>query len=119
AATLKRMAAHGADAFYGGEIARDIVAAVRGHARNPGLLSLEDLAGYRVRDVAPVCVDYRAYKVCGVGPSTYGGIAVLQVLGVLERFDMRSLRPGSTDAAHLLSEAERLAFADRARYGGD
>jgi gamma-glutamyltranspeptidase/glutathione hydrolase len=119
AATLQRMAGEGADAFYRGEIARDIVAAVRGHPRNPGLLSLDDLADYRIRDVAPVCLAYRAYEVCSVGPSTYGGVGVLQVLGVLERFDMRSLRPGSSDAAHLLSEAERLAFADRARYGGD
>jgi gamma-glutamyltranspeptidase/glutathione hydrolase len=69
--------------------------------------------------VDAVCAPYRRWRVCGVGPSTYGGIAVLQVLGLLERFDMAAVRPGSAEAVHLVSEAERLAFADRNRYGGD
>jgi gamma-glutamyltranspeptidase/glutathione hydrolase len=118
ARTLKAIAAHGADAFYSGEIARDLVAAVRNHA-NAGTLSLEDLAGYRVREAQVVCGPYRNHRVCSVGPSTYGGIAVLQTLGALERFDMASVRPGSAQAVHLIAEAERLAFADRNRYGGD
>jgi gamma-glutamyltranspeptidase/glutathione hydrolase len=118
ARTLKAIAARGADAFYTGEIARGIVAAVRGHA-NPGTLALEDLAGYRVREARVVCAPYRVYRVCGVGPSSYGGVAVLQILGALERFDMAGVRPGSTQAVHLMSEAQRLAFADRNRYGGD
>jgi len=116
---LKRYAVEGADLFYRGDIARDIVAAVRGHRTNPGLMALEDLEAYRVRDVEPVCAMYRAYRVCSVRPSSYGGIGVLQVLGLLERFDMARLRPGSAEAVHLVSEAERLAYADRARYGGD
>jgi gamma-glutamyltranspeptidase/glutathione hydrolase len=118
AETLRALAARGADAFYGGDIARDIVAAVRGH-RNPGTLSLEDLAHYRVRDVEPLCGAYRAWKLCGFPPSSSGGIAVLQVMGALEGRDMSRVRPNSAQAVHLKSEAERLAFADRARYVAD
>jgi len=118
AATLRALAARGADAFYTGEIARDIVAAVRGHA-NPGAMTPEDLAGYRVRDVEPLCGEYRGKRLCGMPPSSSGGIAVLQILGLLSRFDLASVRPSSAEAAHLLSEAGRLAFADRNRYVGD
>ena len=118
AATLRALADQGADAFYSGEIARDIVAAVRGHA-NPGSMTLEDLAAYRVRDVEPLCARYRDRRVCGMPPSSSGGLAVLQMLGMLSRFDLAAIRPGSAQAAHLLSEAGRLAFADRNRYVGD
>ncbi|MGZ5663484.1 MAG: gamma-glutamyltransferase family protein [Usitatibacter sp.] len=118
ARTLRELAAHGADSFYSGELAEGIVAAVRGH-RHPGSLAMEDLASYRVRDIDPVCAVYRAYRVCGPGPSTYGGVGTLQVLGALARFDMASTHPGTSEAVHLISEAERLAFADRARYGAD
>jgi gamma-glutamyltranspeptidase/glutathione hydrolase len=118
ARTLRAMAARGAEAFYTGDIARDIVAAVQGH-RNAGTLSMEDLAGYRVRESETVCAPYRAYRLCGVGPSTYGGIAVLQVMGALARFDMARVRPNSSEAVHLVTEAERLAYADRGRYGAD
>jgi len=118
AATLRAIAAGGADAFYSGDIARDMVAAVRGHA-NAGTLSLDDLASYRVRDVEPLCGSYRTHRLCGMPPSSSGGIAVLQILGALERFDMAAVRPNSAQAVHLVSEAERLAFADRGRYVAD
>ena len=118
AATLRMLAANGADAFYTGDIARDIVAAVAGHA-NRGAMTLSDLAAYRVRDVEPLCAPYRDRRLCGMPPSSSGGIAVLQMLGILARFDMAKVRPGSPEAAHLFSEAGRLAFADRNRYVGD
>ena len=118
ARTLRALAAHGADAFYTGEIAQAIVDTVRNHPR-PGTLSMEDLAGYRVQEADTVCAPYRAYRLCGVGPSTYGGIAVLQVMGALARFDMALVRPNSSAAVHLVAEAERLAYADRNRYGAD
>jgi gamma-glutamyltranspeptidase/glutathione hydrolase len=118
AATLRRIAAGGADAFYTGEVAKDIVAAVHGHA-NPGTLSMEDLAGYRVREVDALCGAYRQWKLCGMPPSSSGGIAVLQIMGALSRFDVAALRPNSTDIVHVVSEAERLAFADRNKYVGD
>jgi gamma-glutamyltranspeptidase/glutathione hydrolase len=120
ARTLRAIAAHGADAFYEGAIGRDIVAAVRGYPGNPGTLRQEDLSGYRVRDVTPLCGRYRRqWKVCGMPPSSSGGIAVLEVLGILEHFDIGAMRPGSTQAVHVIAEAERLAFADRNRYVGD
>ena len=119
AAVLRRVAKEGPDAFYKGDVARDIVAAVRNHPTNPGFLSEEDLANYRARTVEPICGNYRAYRLCGMPPSSSGGVGVLQMLGVLERFDMKSVRPGSTEAVHLFSEVGRLAYADRERYLGD
>jgi len=118
AATLAKIAAGGADAYYTGEIGRDIVAAVNAH-RNPGTLSMDDLAAYRVRDVEALCGTYRAYRLCGMPPSSSGGIAVLQIMGELSRFDMGAMRPGSAEAVHVVSEAERLAFADRNKYVAD
>ncbi len=118
AATLRAIASGGADAFYTGDIAKDIVAAVRGH-RNPGTLSLEDLAGYRVREVEALCGPYRQWRLCGMPPSSSGGIAVLQIMGALSRFDVASLRPNSAGVVHVVSEAERLAFADRGKYVAD
>jgi gamma-glutamyltranspeptidase/glutathione hydrolase len=118
AKTLRLIGAKGSDAFYTGEVAADIVAAVRSHA-NPGSMSLADLAGYRVRDVEPLCGTYRAFRLCGMPPSSSGGIAVLQILGILEKHDMASVRPNSSQAVHLFSEAGRLAFADRNRYVAD
>ncbi len=118
AATLRAIAAKGAGAFYSGDIARDIVAAVHGH-RNPGTLSLEDLAGYKVREVEPLCGPYRLWRLCGMPPSSSGGIAILQIMGALSRFDLANSRPSSADIVHLVSEAERLAFADRGKYVAD
>jgi gamma-glutamyltranspeptidase/glutathione hydrolase len=119
AATLRAIAAKGADAFYAGDIAKDIVATVRNHASNPGVMSEADLAGYRVRDVEALCGNYRKWQVCGMPPSSSGGIAVLQVLGVLSAFDMAGMRPGSAESVHLIAEAERLAFADRNKWVAD
>ena len=119
AATLRAIAERGADAFYTGEIAADIAAAVRRHPAGAGTLAPEDLAGYRTRDVEPLCGKYRRWNVCGMPPSSSGGVAVLQILGALERFDLSKVRPGSAEAVHLKAEAERLAFADRGKYLAD
>ena len=119
AATLRLLAAGGADAFYTGEVARDVAEAVRRHPSGAGSLTVEDLAAYRVRDVEPLCGKYRAWTVCSMPPSSSGGVALVQILGSLERFDVSSMRPNSSEIVHLKAEAERLAFADRARYLGD
>jgi gamma-glutamyltranspeptidase / glutathione hydrolase len=119
ATTLRTLARDGAEAFYRGEIARDVVAAVRDHPSNPGTLSEADLAHYTVREVLPLCGPYREFRVCGMPPSSSGGIAILQMLGILSHFDLTSVRPGSSEAAHLLAEVGRLAFADRNRYVAD
>lgn len=118
AATLRVVAERGADAFYRGEIARDIVRAVRSHAR-PGDLAEKDLAAYRALERAPVCGPYRGWRICSMGPPSSGGIAVLQILGLLERVAFARAARHSDAAVHLFAEAGRLAYADRARYAGD
>lgn len=117
--TLRRIADGGADAFYTGVIARDIARAVRSAPALPGSLDAVDLAAYKAKKRPPVCAPYRGVRVCGMGPPSSGGVGVLQILGLLERFDMSALAPSSPEAAHLLSEAGRLAFADRNRYLAD
>ncbi len=119
AALFARIARNGPDIFYTGPIARRIVAAVDGAARNPSKMTLADLAGYRAKERAPVCGTYRAYRICGMGPPSSGGIAVLMILKQLERFDMAGLGKDSPQAWHLFAESSRLAYADRDRYLGD
>ncbi len=120
AATLRQIASGGADAFYRGPIAAAIVAAVNSNPKHPGKLSRDDLAGYQAVARAPVCALYRLqYRICGMGPPSSGGITTLQTLGMLERFNLARLAPDSVDAVHLVSEAYRLAYADRARYIAD
>ncbi len=116
AATLRMIAAGGAEAFYRGPIAHDMAQAVEG-ATPPGDLTEADLAGYAVKERAVVCGPYRAHKVCGMGlPS--GDVPMLEILGLLTPFDMAH-HVADTDAWHLFAEASRYAYADRARYLGD
>lgn len=147
ARSLRLIAEQGAEAFYTGALAEKIVRAVGQASQpptwirsthdkllswgieggvgtwlnepNPGLLSLEDLASYTPKERQPICINYRKYRVCGHPPPTSGGLAALQMLGMLEHFDLSSMAPDSVEAAHLLIEAGRLAFADRNVYIGD
>ena len=121
AATLRLIAERGAGAFYEGAIAQAIVESVRNAPNLPGDITPADLAGYRVKERDPVCFAYRSYRVCGMGPPSSGGLAVGQILKLLEPFD---LGKGPADtlnarAVHLIAEAQKLAFADRDRYVGD
>jgi gamma-glutamyltranspeptidase/glutathione hydrolase len=125
AATLRALAAGGADAFYSGQIASDVVQAVRAHP-NAGHLALSDLATYRVKQREAVCTDYKAWRVCGMPPPSSGGIAVAQMLGIFTHRNIAVLPPDATtapepraEAVHLFSEAGRLAFADRSLYVAD
>ncbi|MDM7459298.1 MAG: gamma-glutamyltransferase [Paracoccus sp. (in: a-proteobacteria)] len=119
ARSLRTLARDGADAFYRGPIAQQIVAAVRGFSANPGLLSLDDLASYRVIERPAVCVEYRDHDVCGMGPPSSGGLTVGQILGMLSGYDLADMGPDSPDAWRLIGDASRLAFADRGRYMAD
>ena len=119
ARTLRAISRGGSRAFYEGDIARDIVESVTLHAWNPGDITLRDLASYDVVVREPVCGAYRVYRVCGFPLPSSGGIAVLQMLKMLERFDMASLPPASFFAVHFVSEVGRLAFADRSVYEAD
>jgi len=119
AAAFERLARLGPDSFYVGPAAGRVVAAVRGAARNPAPMTAGDLATYEAKRRPPVCGRYRAYRVCGMGPPSAGGTAVLAILGQLERFDIRGMGPRSAAAWHLFAESSRLAYADRDRYLAD
>ncbi|MFM9970133.1 MAG: gamma-glutamyltransferase, partial [Burkholderiales bacterium] len=118
ATVFKIIAFEGPQAFYAGEIARDMVAAVTSH-RVPGDMTLADIEAYRAKERAALCAPYRGYKVCGVAPPSSGGAAVAMLLGMLERFPMEKYKPLSTEAVHLFSEAGKLAYADRDFYLAD
>lgn len=119
AEVLQQVAEGGVDRFYHGAIAESIISTVRHAEGNPGLLHPDDLAAYRAVRRAPVCRPYRGHTVCGMPPPTSGGVAVLQILGILEHFDSDVLDPRTVDGAHLLAEVSRLAFADRERFLAD
>jgi gamma-glutamyltranspeptidase/glutathione hydrolase len=119
AMTLGIIAAQGADAFYSGRIARDIVETVNGHPFNPGDITLADLANYKVVTREAICDGYRSYRVCGFPLPSSGGIAVLQMLRMLEPYDLATMGPASFWSVHFISEAGRLAFADRSVYAAD
>jgi gamma-glutamyltranspeptidase / glutathione hydrolase len=121
AATLRAIAERGSEAFYTGAIAEAVVKAVRDAPGLAGDITAADLAGYKVKEREPVCIAYRRYRICGMGPPSAGGLAVAQVLKLIEPFD---LGKGPADAMnaralHLVAEAEKLAFADRDTYVGD
>ena len=135
ARTLDAIATRGADAFYQGAVAQAMVDKVGAHAR-PGTLSLADVSGYRAKERQAVCGDYKEWRVCGMPPPSSGGVAVLQTLGILEALqhtspalDLARMPPvpsstgtgvePSASAVHLIAEAERLAYADRALYLAD
>jgi len=119
AETLRAVARDGAAALQQGPIAEDIIAAIRNHPTNPGVMALEDLTRYQPRQRSALCTPYRGFRVCGFPPPSSGGVAVAQILGLLEHFDMPRLDPRGVDAAHLFSEAGRLAFADRNLFVAD
>ncbi|MEM6464645.1 MAG: gamma-glutamyltransferase [Pseudomonadota bacterium] len=120
AQTLRLIAENGADAFYTGPLAQMIVYTVKsGIPGNPGVLAIEDLANYRVKERPPVCLPYRGYEVCGMGPPSSGGLTVGQILGILEPFDLASRSPADPETWQLIGDASRLAFSDRGRYMAD
>ncbi|HCT03953.1 MAG TPA: gamma-glutamyltransferase [Pseudomonas sp.] len=135
AAVFKRIAKEGPDALYHGPIADEIARKVQGH-RNAGSLSQADLKDYTAKERAPLCTDYKQWKVCGMPPPSSGGIAVAQILGTLQALEARDPRLAiapmtpvkspspaglepTPEAVHLLAEAGRLAFADRGLYVAD
>ncbi len=119
AQTLELIAANGSRAFYQGPVAQDIVGTVTGDLERPGLLSLDDLASYKVIEREPVCAPYRVFVVCGMGPPSSGAIAVSQILGMAEPFKLETMKPGDPNAWRIIGDASRLAFADREAYIAD
>ncbi len=119
AAFLKRLAAEGPDAFYSGQNAQAIADTIANAPLNPAVMTAEDLSGYQAKQRPALCSHYRIYVVCGMGPPSSGATTVLQILGMLERFDMGALGKDSPQSWHLIGEAMRLAYADRDTYLGD
>lgn len=134
AGVLRALASQGADALYTGPIAADIVAKIQiaagadGSVITPGKTTLTDLKNYQAKRREPVCVTYRAYYVCSMSPPSSGGIGVLSTLGILENFNLGLYPPSNIDleggkpdvmGVHLVTEAERLAYADRDKYVAD
>ncbi|MBL8414847.1 MAG: gamma-glutamyltransferase [Propionivibrio sp.] len=119
ARTLEAIAAKGPSAFYTGPNADALIATVTSASMNPSGMTRADLAAYRAKLRPPVCAPYRLYRICGMGPPSSGGLAVIAILKQLEDFDLAALGPDNPVTWHLLAESQRLAFADRATYVGD
>jgi gamma-glutamyltranspeptidase/glutathione hydrolase len=119
AAFLQRLAETGRRAFYTGANAVAISRAVSTASRNPAPMTTADIAAYKARPRPAVCVTYRRFRLCGMGPPSSGATTVFGILGLLERFDLSALGKDSPVAWHLIAEAERLTYADRERYLAD
>ncbi len=120
ASLLRDLQKGGADAFYTGETAEAIKNAVAAAPKNPALITDDDLGNYRAILRRPVCNSYRTYKICGMGPPSSGATTVLQILGMIEKYDMGELyKKEPVRAWHVIGEAMRLAYADREKYLGD
>jgi len=116
AASLERIAEHGADGFYQGRTAELIVAEMQA---NGGLITMEDLSGYAAMKRSPIVGNYRGYEVMSMPPPSSGGIALVEMLNILEGYDLRGEGFGSANTLHRMTEAMRRAYADRALYIGD
>lgn len=119
AQTLRLIAANGSAGLLKGEVAGNIVNAVAQAPNHPATITLDDLAGYEPKERTVVCGPYRGWRICSMPPPSSGGVAVLQILGLIERFSKDELKPASLSSVHLVSEASRLAYADREMYLGD
>jgi gamma-glutamyltranspeptidase/glutathione hydrolase len=116
AATFARLQRFGPSEFYEGETARMIAADMK---RNNGLMTLDDLRGYVAKERTPLRGNYRGHTIISMPPPSSGGAVLIEMLNILEGFDLKTLEPSSSDRYHLMAEAMRRAFADRAEYMGD
>lgn len=119
AATLKAIAKGGPDAFYTGTIGQSIVDAVTKTSVAPSDMTMSDLANYKAKEQDAVCAPYRIYVICGMAPPSSGATTVIQILGTLERFDMKALGKDNPQSWYLIGQAMQLAYADREKYLGD
>lgn len=119
AETFRALAKDGPQAMYGSQPAAALAAYVADATPQDGTMTAADVAGYTAKERPPVCARYRVYRVCGMGPPSSGGIAVAQMLGQLERFDLAAMGPQSAEFWHIFIESQRLAYADRELYSGD
>jgi gamma-glutamyltranspeptidase/glutathione hydrolase len=116
AATFARLQKSGANEFYTGQTAKMIVADVK---RHNGLITLADMAGYEAKEREPLRGSYRGYEVISMPPPSSGGAVLIEMLNILEGYDLNKMDPSSSERYHLMTEAMRRAFADRAEFMGD
>ena len=114
--TLGEIQRDGADAFYRGAVADRIVASMQAHG---GLITHEDLARYQPIERAPIETEYRGHRVVTMPPSSAGGVMLLELLNLVERFDLKAMGADTAASLHVMSEAMKLAQLDRTRYIGD
>ncbi len=117
--TLGIIAAGGPEAFYSGQPGGLLASYIAGSTPQDGRMTAADFEGYTAKQRPAVCAPYRTYRICGMGPPSSGGVAVAQMLGQLERFDLAALGPQSPTFWHLFVESQRVAYADRELYAGD
>ena len=116
ARTLERIAKNGKEEFYEGYTAKRIADFFK---NNGGILSLQDLNQYELRILKPICGKYRVYKICSMGPPSSGGIALIQILNILENFDLKKLDHNSEEYLKILISSMDYAYKDRAKFLGD
>lgn len=119
AALYKKIASEGVSAFYEGDNAKKLVDTIRNTPVAPGKLSVEDLKNYEPKWREPICTGYKTYKICSMAPPSSGGVAVLQILKLLEDKQLEKFKPNDVPALHYFTQASRLAFADRDYYIAD
>ncbi len=116
AKSLQRLAKYGSKDFYHGEIAKKLSQSILEHG---GIITMDDFAKYRVKEVEPVRGTYRGYEIASMPPPSSGGVHLIQMLNILEGFPMDYLEYGSAETFHLMIETMKLAYADRAEHLGD
>jgi gamma-glutamyltranspeptidase / glutathione hydrolase len=116
AATFSRLQRSGPNEFYQGETAQLVVKDMK---RNKGLITLDDMRGYVAKERVPLRGNYRGHEIISMPPPSSGGPVLIEMLNILEGYDLKALDPNSSDRYHLMAEAMRRAFADRAEYMGD
>ena len=114
--TLSEIAEHGVEAFYSGSVAEKIVADMEAHS---GLITMQDLADYKVVEREPVRGSFRGYEIAAMPAPSSGGTHVIQMLNILENFPLAKMGPESADTLHIMAEAMKFSYADRSKYLGD
>lgn len=117
--TLSSLAFYGVNGFYNGDIASNIVAAIQNAPNGAGFMTLADLQNYQIKQRKPVCAPYRTYIVCSMGEPSSGALTVLQILGMLEGYNLKNLGADNPESWSLIAQASALAFADRNKYMAD
>ena len=114
--SLEQISKNGVEAFYGGKLGKKLSKDIR---KNGGIISLDDLKNYKSTESEPVWGTYRGYEIASMPPPSSGGVHIIQMLNILEAFPLDSLGHNSAQTLHLITEAMRLAYADRSEHLGD